>query len=178
MKSNLINYTDVALRKLIVTAALRANPALSLGEDMISPCECFQHGKRVDPYATPEVPAGTVILKLSPSTIDQITERLPKEAPNKHPVAAQTLRVPLNKLETPNGFSEMFDKIMAGSYLHVYECKLQNRELLENYDVGDIVTSAVTNSETFLPAYFNIMLTQEIINANSEVYFRYGLSPK
>lgn len=174
MKSELVKFTDKAILDLICERLLRVNHGLALGEQMTAPFAPVRYGKIIKEVKM-AAPANLVC------GIEIPLDQVPKALPDPFMMQSISARVKLDDITLFN--EEAFKGILRpGSlsvplYLHCYEVRMDHREWLEKYDVGDIVMVERVDAKSFLPDLVPVILTQDLIDVNSYVTFRYGISP-
>lgn len=183
MKSELIRYTDRALLDIVLKLTCEINPHVKIGEKMDGPVSLARNGKIIkDNFDTAFDKQPNFI----PFSI------LPKDfeippAERNHVLQATSLYLSIDTLEsylrTGKIVESLYEKLTFKKsafddqiYLHPYVVCLENREILENYEVGDMMQTTVMNVNTFEPRKIDVVLTQKMIDDLSSIAFRFALT--
>lgn len=171
MKSNLINYTDKGLKKLLIEEILRINPLLTLGDDMTGQVVATMCDGRCVDYHEP-VTVKTIQFDKLPEGLINPEE---KRSPNKTVTCEKQIRVNMKDMAEKKLPAELNLNLTQPTYLHFSYVKMPHREWLEEYEIGDMVF-ITTYDEAYNQVATPVTLTQEIMDDHSYVFFRYALS--
>lgn len=170
--SSLVDYTDKAIMKILLDLAQQMNPWLRVGEAMTAPIAVARGGKIIDEDKFNLPPANLVRLK-NPSNYV-----LPPQQAKPHPITAGSVKL---RLEDVNAFRTaglhgLDFSLTKPTYIHPYLVDIPNREWLETYSLGDMVAVEHVDPTTFEVTYVETPLTQQMVDDNSELIFRFALS--
>ena len=166
----LIRFTDKAIMEVLLDQILQLNPWLKVGEQMNGPVVVVSEGKLVVDTGN-TVPANLVPIKNVPSSIVPVKAKT-------NTISAETWRGSLDDIENfrTSAYGRLNFHLTGPAYIHPYSLDVPAREWLEKYKVGDLVSVAHTDSSTFQVTYVEVPLTQQMIDENSDVLFRFALS--
>lgn len=171
----MIQFTDKAIMKMILEKIKSINPSVVIGEQMPGPTAVGCVGKIIVQDEKPIPPKNEIKMTNQPD-VNMVKGHQPRMS-----LSSSAIKLTIRGLETMD--EETVKKLSLNlqghsAYVYPYMVTIPNREWLEKYEVGDLVSFAKMDSETFQPIYIETRLTQEMIDANSEVLFRFALSLK
>ena len=168
---NLIHYTDKAIMKILLGHIEQMNPWLKIGERMTGPIASVMGGKIIQDIPEPP-PTNLITLKTIPP------QALPQPTQTPRSVTAGSVRVSLSDIENfrTKGLAILDFNMRAPGFLYPYALNIPSREWLEDYKVGDKISVAHVDPNTFCPMFIQTTLTQQMIDENSDVIFRFALS--
>jgi len=166
-----IDYTDRAIMKILVDQILQLNPWLKLGEQLTGPVATVCEGKIVDVDAAQAAPANLIRGIKVPASIQPVQQKWQS-------LTTETVKFSLSDIENFRraAYDKVDFKLSKPTYIHPYLIMIPAREWLEKYNVGDKVAVETVDPATFQTHYVETTLTQQMIDENSEVIFRFALS--
>lgn len=170
----MIQFTDKAIMKMLLKKIKDINPSIVIGEQMAMASAVGCAGKIVQDEK-PVAPKNEIKMTNSPD-VNMIKCHEPRMSLTCGTVKLTMRGIEAMDEETINKLSLKLDGRAA--YVYPYMVTIPNREWLEKYEVGDLVSFAKIDPETFQQIYVETPLTQEMIDANSEVHFRLAISLK
>jgi hypothetical protein len=170
----LTDYTDKAIMKLLLSQVQQMNPWIRIGEKIDGPCAAVAGGKNSpsDKFDPPK-PDNLIDIQNIPTHV------VPPAPPGPRvSVAAQTVKLKMQDIETfrTAGMKKLDFHLTKPTWLYPYKVEIPNRSWLEDYNLGDTVSISVLDPNTFQVVYVETPLTQQMIDDNSDVYFRFALS--
>lgn len=169
----LTDYTDKAIMKLLLSQIQQMNPWIRIGEQMDGPVTTACDGEivKTQKYEGPE-PANFVEISNVPSHVVPPVQKTPVS------IFSQTVKVKCDDVATfrIKGLEKLNFKLTKPTWLYPHKVEIPNRSWLEDYNLGDTVSIRVMDPNTFQAVYVETPLTQQMIDDNSDVYFRFALS--
>lgn len=167
---NLIDYTDKAIMKMLLDQVLHLNTWLRIGEKFTESTANVANGKIVTLCEGPD-PPNLIKVLTNPIhiTLPLITSQV---------VSVKSVKLKLADIATfrTSGLKALDFKLTERVYLHPYTVHIPCREWLEDYQLGDLVCVSITDPNTFQQVIIETPLTQQMIDDNSDVVFRFALS--
>jgi hypothetical protein len=112
-------------------------------------------------------------------TLKQVPPHIIPTAVQK-PIAVTVGTVRLNLTDVADfrtaGLAKLDFKLTKPGWIYPYKVEVPAREWLEQYRIGDMVAVAVIDQNTYDTVYVQTPLTQQMIDENSDVNFRFALS--
>lgn len=157
---------------LLLDQIMQMNPWMRLGERFEGPSGLVRAGKLArNPSAVPTPP--NLIKVVSTPTHITLPQPVKPQA-----VTVSSYRLKLDDIVSfrTSAFKQFDFRLTERVYLHPYALDVPAREWLEDYKLGDLVNIAVLDPNTYDTIYVETPLTQQMIDENSDVVFRFALS--
>jgi hypothetical protein len=169
--NTLIDYTDKAIMRMVLEQVKQINPLVEIGDTMSGPCETVSNGKIVRFVSDEAAPSNHVSLKNGASYVS------PGQADPKQAISTVTVQLHLDDIANFRGsILKLNLHLTKRTWFHPYSIDVPSREWLEKYQLGDMIAIGIMDPTTFQMRYIETPLTQQMIDDNSEVLFRFALS--
>lgn len=168
--SRLIDFTDKAIMRMLLDIVQQLNPWIRIGEQMTAPTAEVCDGKLVKDEDL-AIPDNLVTLRnVSFNVAPKVSER--KQA------VAGTFKTNLSDIENfrAAAFKQLDFHLKGPAYIYPYTLDIPSRAWLEKYKVGDKVSVPYVDPNSFQTSYVEVTLTQQMIDDNSDVLFRFAIT--
>lgn len=170
--NSLVDYTDKAIMKILLDQVQQLNPWVVIGDTMTGPVASASGGKILDLNKIDAPPQNLVKIK------NASNYALPSSRTRPKPITAGSVKLKLDdvaKFRTA-GLQSLKFNLTKTAYLYPYSVDIPNREWLEEYKLGDPISVEVEDPTTLEISYVETPLTQQMIDDNAELIFRFALS--
>ncbi|WP_407305378.1 hypothetical protein [Acinetobacter sp.] len=167
----LIRFTDKAIMDLLLGQIQQLNPWLKVGDQMTAPVALVCNGKLVVDKDV-VIPENLVRIKNVP------LNAVPTKTGRRTAINVGTLNISLSDIENfrTSAYSKFDFHLTGPAYIHPYTLEVPARSWLEKYKVGDLVSVEYIDPKTFEITFVEVPLTQQMVDENSDVLFRFALS--